>query len=82
MNRKQFRECFKIAEALRGKIIPADERKQAIIALHGYAKERKQCTKRQYAIMINLQTMQMNGIRCQIALDYEMDYYKNVELLD
>lgn len=83
MTMPQFRKAYALAEELsKTGDYSVDEAAQASQALLGYGYEQKHCTLKQYAIVFNWQTMQLNGVRDVQAVEQELEYRKNVILLD
>jgi len=85
MTSNEFKTVLRLAEAMArypAEFIPY-EYEQAQIALIGYGLERKTATKREAAIILNAQTIMLNGIRDHEALETERRaYLRNVTLLD
>jgi len=83
MTRKEFQECYKLADELsKTGDYSVEEASQASIALMGYAYEKKICTRKQYAIVFNWQTMMLNGLRDASQVEEEFEMKKNITLID
>ena len=82
MTEVEFKKVFKMAQ---NREYPQTQAffDSAMDALSGCAYEKKICTKEQAAYIFNYQTMMLNGVRDQSAVEETYFYYKkNVKLLD
>lgn len=82
MTMKQFRQAYQIAESLKDTETSIDEINQALCATSGCAYEKRHCTMKQYALYLNYQTMQMNGIRSTDAVNDEIHMKDNIIIID
>lgn len=82
MTMKQFRQAYQMAEDLKDTETSTDELNQALQATAGCAYEKRHCTMKQYAIHLNYQTMQFNGIRSTDAINNEIHIMNNIIIID
>lgn len=82
MTMKQFRQAYQMAEELKNYETNTDELNQALQATAGCAYEKKCCTMKQYAIHLNYQTMQLNGIRSTDEVNNEIHIMDNIIIID
>ena len=82
MTMKQFRQAYQMAESLKDTETNIDERNQALCATSGCYYDKVYCTMKQYAIYLNYQTMQMNGIRSTEAVNDEIHIKDNIIIID
>ena len=82
MTMKQFRQSYQMAESLKDTETSTDEINHALQATAGCAYEKRHCTMKQYAIHLNYQTMQMNGIRSTDATNDEILIKNNIIIID
>ena len=83
MTMKQFRKAYSLADQLAEQGgVSLEECNNALTATCGCAYEHKYCTLKQYAILINYQTLQMNGLRDVSAVDDLISYLKNITIID